>query len=111
MSIFYLSIIAVPSAPMDLINTSTTYNSVSLSWSSPTFLSGVPIENYKISISPDPLNGTCSESQCVVPSTNTTITNLQYGVEHEVSLVAVTCAGISNPTTLRFTIVAQGYYL
>lgn len=98
-----------PSTPLNLVNTTTTYNSVSLSWSQPSSLGGVAI-NYTISVVPEPQGG-CPSGQCRrigASSTNTTITNLQYGREYEITVTAVNCAGKSPTASLTVNIVAEG---
>jgi hypothetical protein len=96
---------SVPSQPLNFINTSTSYNSVSLSWSPPT-QGVVDVDYYLISVTPEP--NSCSSNQCQVSSTSTTIDNLQHGTFYTFSIRAVNCAGTGTSTSLNITIEAQG---
>ncbi|XP_019862857.1 PREDICTED: uncharacterized protein LOC109591591 [Amphimedon queenslandica] len=99
----------IPSQPLNFINTTTTYDSVVLNWTTPTSLGGVAIDQYRVTISPS-LQSSCP-GQCMTTGNNTeslTITNLQYGVTYTITVAASNCAGIGQSQTLNVTITAIG---
>ena len=92
----------ISSAPTNLINTSVTYQSVSLSWSPPNDTGGCNIVNYIITVTPldgsDPWNITTTDS-----STSYTVTGLMFGQSYNFSGRANNCAGLgleSNAVTI-----------
>ena len=108
MSKHYLLFLVPPSKPLDFINTTTTFNSVSLSCSSPSSTGGTDLIHYIITVDPLPETGACPDSQCRVTSTDTILTNLMYGITYNVTIKAVNCAGSGPLETLSLTIVGQG---
>ena len=100
--------LVTPSKPLNFTNTTTTFNSVFLSWSPPSSTGGTDLDHYIITVDPLPETGVCPDSQCRVTSTDTILTNLMYGITYNVTIRAVNCAGSGPLETLSLTIVRQG---
>ena len=104
-NLYSLPHIAAPSAPLNFINTSMTYDTVVLSWSEPGSLGGVPIDQYIITSSPT-LQYTCS--QCNTTNTNATISGLQHNTAYTFNISASNCAGVGESQSLSVNTVATG---
>ena len=99
-----------PSEPLNFVNTTTTFSSVTLSWDAPITLGGTNITHYLITVTPLPNTGSCPDTECrLEPSmTTTTITNLDYGTEYTFVIQAVNCADNGTQASLNVFINAEG---
>ena len=88
-----LTTATIPNAPTDLINTSVTYQSASLSWSAPSDKGGCIIVNYIITVTlldgNNPRNIPTMDN-----STSYIVTGLMFGQSYNFTVRAKNCVGL-----------------
>ena len=106
---FYVISLARSSFPTSLTNISATYQSVSLSWSTPNDTGGCNIINYIITVTPldgsDQWNITTTDN-----STSYTVTGLMSGQSYSFTVRANNCLGVgeeSNVHTISLGIITK----
>ena len=92
------------------MNTSMTFDSISLEWSPPSWLGGPSVElsHYHILIDPPPQNGDCSTGDCNTTVTMMNVTGLHVNTVYTVTISAVNCIGESSGTSTEIQIIAIG---
>ena len=101
-------LIATSNAPIKVSNTSISYHSVRLSWSTPSDTGGCNIENYIITVTPldgsDPWNITTTDN-----STSYTVTGLMFGQSYNFTVRANNCLGVGEESsTVTVTLPGKG---
>lgn len=108
--IFLLFCKDLPSLPTSIMNTSVTFDTVTLWWTPPSELGGPSVElsHYHIAIDPLPRHGDCSTGKCNATTTEINITGLHVNTLYTVTLSAVNCIGESSGVLTVFQIPAVG---
>ena len=102
-----------PEIPIALQNTSSTFESVELQWSPPSFNGGSAITQYHINISPPSNTGdsSCPGGQCSTPDTRFNVTGLDFNQQYNFTVRAENIAGIGESVSASFFVIAFSEFL
>ena len=91
---------------------SSTYESVMLQWSPPSFNGGAEITHYIISVTPSRFSddSTCPEGQCNTTGLSFNVTGLTPNVQYQFNISAVNSAGVGDTATISATTVGVGMF-
>ena len=97
---------------MNFINTSSTFSSVTLSWSAPLLFGGVNVTAYDIDII-QPAGTDCPQQQCSLGPSDyvTTIDNLIHNTLYTFTITASSCGGVGTSATLNTSVIGRGMLL
>ena len=102
-----------PEIPIALQNTSSTFESVELQWSPPSFNGGSVITQYHINVSPPSNTGDsgCTGGQCSIPDTRINVTGLDFNQQYNFTVRAENIAGIGKSVSLAVFVIGLGELL